>query len=109
MGQGNLTKRGVIVTEQTTRQGAEQPKAKLSLSQQIENIFFGMGTPIYMALTVWWYVNLCWYTRRQHNRFAGVPVTIMLFGGDPEQALDILKGHNLRYAFGSIQWAILDN
>jgi hypothetical protein len=87
----------------------EEKKAKLSRSQQMQNIFFGMGTGYYMVMTVIWYVGLCWHTRRKHNRFAGAPVTIMLFGSDPEQALDILKEHNLRYAYGSIQWAVLEN
>lgn len=84
-------------------------KAKLSRSQQMQNILFGMSTGYHMVMTVIWYVGLCWHTRRKHNRFAGAPVTIMLFGSDPEQALDILKTYNLRYAYGSLQWAIRDN
>jgi hypothetical protein len=101
------------MTEKATPEDGKQPekkkKVELSFSQHLQNIAFGMGTPIYMALTVWWYVNLCWHTRRKHNRFAGAPVTIQLFGSDPEQALDILKSYNVRYAYGSIQWAVLDN
>src|SRR5215212_1718234 len=87
----------------------EQPKAKLSHAQNMQNIIFGMGTPVYMLLTAYWYISLCVYYLRKFKRLPGKPVTIMLFGADPEQALDILKTYNLRYAFGSIQWAILEN
>lgn len=92
-----------------TEQTPAPEKVKLSRSQVMQNHLWGMGTLLYMALTVWWYGSLCFYYWRKYKHLPGKPVTIMLFGTDPEQGLNLMKEYNLRYAFGSIRWAIIGN
>lgn len=84
-------------------------KVELTRQQRFENCLYGMGAAAHMVGALWWYVGLCWHTRRKHNRFAGSPVCIELFGSNPTDALDILKSYGVRPAYGSLQWAVIEN
>lgn len=84
-------------------------KVELTGQQKLENFLFTVANLAYMVDAIRWYTSLCWHTRRQHHRFAGAPVRIELFGSDPESGLDILRDYGMRYAMGSLQWAIIEN
>jgi hypothetical protein len=88
---------------------APAKKVELSKQQQLENMLFGLGAAGAMVAAAWWYVGLCWHTRRKHNRFAGPPVCIELFGSNPVQGQEILFDYGIRSAFGSLQWAVIEN
>ncbi len=94
---------------------APPKEVKLSRQQQLENILFSLCTFGWMIGTAYWYVSLCIAQYRAHKRehrpglyFPSKPVTINLFGVDPEQGRDILGSYGIRSAYCAIQWVVLD-
>jgi hypothetical protein len=91
-------------------------KVELTRQQRFENLLYGMGAAGHMVGALWWYANLCLAQYRAHKRdnkqsfyFPQWPVTIELFGCDPEQALSILTSYGVTYAYGLLQWAVVFN
>lgn len=94
------------MTQPTT---APAKKVELSAAQRLQNILFGMGAGYYMVGAAWWYIGLCRYQWAKYKRLPGPPVTIELFGSDPEQGRDILTEYGIRSAYGLLQWAVVEN
>jgi hypothetical protein len=94
------------MTQPTT---APVKRIELSRSQQFQNVLFGMGTLSHMIGAAWWYFGLCHYQWAKHRKLPGAPVTIELFGSDPEQGRDILNDYGIRSAYGLLEWKVIDN
>lgn len=95
---------------------APAKKVELNMQQKLENMLFGLGAAGAMLTALYWYVNLCLHQAAKHRRdkkpgiyLPKFPVTINLFGGNPTEATDILKGYSITYAFGLVRWVVVDN
>lgn len=95
---------------------APAKKVQLSRQHQFENMIFSLGAVGAMIHAAWWYINLCLHQAAKHKRdrklglyMPKFPVTITLFGGNPLEAIGILKGYNISYAFGLVRWVVVDN
>jgi hypothetical protein len=110
MGKGNLAKRADAMS------AAPVKKVELTRQQRFENMLFSLAAPGAMLAALWWYLNLCWHQAAKHKRdkkpgiyLPKKPVTISLFGANPTEATDILKGYNITFSFGLVRWVVVDN
>lgn len=101
MGERNSASWGDVMTTNQTK------KVELSRQHKLENLLiYNLITFSYIFPCAKWYVTLCLIQWRKRKQLPQRPVTIVLFGSSPTEAIELLKSYGIYACPAAISWAV---